>query len=497
MPNRDWRCCICRDIRSRNTQPAGHHSNGANYCGRCAANPDVIECGMENCHDMHNSVAFDRTNENGVSICGRCHEMLRYCTMCDEDLRGDRYARPPSDALDRFMCEECYDDSVTTCPSCENEVINMVSMPQPVGDDAAGPMYLCTACAGSEVESYIREHTHDIIIPSHRDLLQRYLAIARIANAFGMADRRWVCNECGRGGVGLPRSMSIEEQVRYIQLPAGPIYCDRCGPIPESGIRAYRINNYSFKPVPEFKCTERDLLERALHFGTEVEIEMTDEADNHAALQQLAEADLEHKLFYCKSDTSVRSGFELVSHPFTYDWMNDNHDAFEAMFGLAPIMEGWKSVRCGMHVHMSTDAFTSLHLLKFMRFFYENTAFIAAVARRPADRLEEWSTLKAPDKKRLQKFTANKSGSLGLDRSSALNVGNSNTIECRIFRSTLAPTAYYGNIEFLQALFDFTKGCGLQELSKDRFLGFVKERSKAYNNFVMLAETLRPVTIEV
>jgi hypothetical protein len=249
--------------------------------------------------------------------------------------------------------------------------------------------------------------------------------------------------------------------------------------------------NYSYKPTPQFRRTGRDLESRALHFGTEVELDMVGELDNTQALRLLADGD-KARLFYCKHDVSCGRGFEVVTHPFTFDWMMNNPEAFDPMFGLASIMRGHESERCGMHVHMSKDAFTELQMFKFMRFFHMNTEFIKSISRRPIGRFEKWAKIISPERSALMKF-ALKRGHIDFARG-ALNPDNESTMECRIFRSTLSPTAYYGNIEFLQGLFDYTKNCGVDDdqLSEQRFMDYIHDRGKSYRNFILLSDSLRP-----
>ena len=175
--------------------------------------------------------------------------------------------------------------------------------------------------------------------------------------------------------------------------------------------------------------------------------------------------------------------------------MKENEDAFVAMFSLSKIMKGFDSMNCGMHIHMSLDAFTNLQLMKFMRFFYRNKEFITAIARRPPGKLGQWAEMRTPKKGSVQRYAMKKTGGVGVGRA-ALNVDGSKTVECRIFRSTLSPTAYYGNVEFLQALFDYTKTCGIHQLQFDRFMGYAHDRSSAYKNFITLAKTIRPISVE-
>jgi hypothetical protein len=155
-------------------------------------------------------------------------------------------------------------------------------------------------------------------------------------------------------------------------------------------------------------------------------------------------------------------------------------------------MRGFESVKCGMHVHMSKDAFSELQMFKFMRFFHMNAGFIRSLGRRPKGRFDRWASIVTPERSSLMRFTL-KREAIDFGRG-ALNFPEQETIECRIFRSSLAPTAYYGNIEFLQGLFDYTKNCGVDDdqLTKDRFMDYVHDRGQAYKNFVLLTETLRP-----
>lgn len=88
-------------------------------------------------------------------------------------------------------------------------------------------------------------------------------------------------------------------------------------------------------------------------------------------------------------------------------------------------------------------------------------------------------------------YAFDKSKSMGLGRA-ALNLGSRQTIECRIFRSTLSPTSYYGNIEFLQSLFDYTKNSAVSDTRFDPYMEYVKSRAKSYKNFLTLNEMIRP-----
>jgi hypothetical protein len=225
-----------------------------------------------------------------------------------------------------------------------------------------------------------------------------------------------------------------------------------------------------------------------LHFGVEVEVNTRDRAMNRA-LADLAELDT-NGMFYCKSDSSIGSGFEVVSHPFTFTFMQENEDAFAALFKLRENCQGYSAPRCGMHVHMSSDAFSHFHLLKFIRFFYRNPAFIERVSRREPGRMDEWARCSLSGNDR--DITIAKKEASQSARYSALNFQPRSTIECRIFRSTLSPRLFYGNIEFLKSAYDFTKSYGLNELSVDRFISHTRECGKMFKNFLGCLDTIAP-----
>ena len=475
-----WICIVCRDSYDSDERLGGTTLDGSKFCLGCEDSSQLVPC-LE-CQGV--SYLGDGSCVRSVSdeemVCQSCYEDEGYdeCTNCGYAAHQDNMVE--TDTGD--VCDECAEDGVS-CHDCGWYTVTSLSYQ---GQD------YCNSCARAKVERAIRDSLGcDNRCEEHNEQLIAALRITIPANAFGFEGRTWDCVECGRLCIGLPSGgpWDVAYMIRHNNFEAA--ICLHCRPGGVDGPR-YRINNYSFKPPPKFQRTSRDLEQRALHFGTEVEIEMEEGKDRNFALSQLAVAD-EAKIFYCKADTSVRTGFELVSHPFTYNWMKENPNAFQAQFGLAGLMRGWSAEGCGMHVHMSANAFSNLHLFKFMRFFYQNPGFIQSLARRPKGRLEQWAPIKAPEKKALVKYALDKRRGLSVGRG-ALSFPTE-TVECRIFRSTLSPTAYYGNIEFLQSLFDFTKNCGMDDtqLIVDRYMEFVHERASAYNNFVLLAETIRPV----
>ena len=160
--------------------------------------------------------------------------------------------------------------------------------------------------------------------------------------------------------------------------------------------------------------------------------------------------------------------------------MVEHPDAFVPVFNRAGRNRSYNTESCGMHVHMSKNAFTGLHLYKFTRMFYHNPAFILRMSRRKSVRFNQWSKCSLGDES-IVKIAKNEQQNYS--RYSALNVQRRSTVECRIFRGTLAPAGFYANMEFLHGLYNYTKRMGMEDLSPLKFSIYMRENQKMYPNF--------------
>jgi hypothetical protein len=466
-----WRCTICsREYDEENQPPEGTLHNGEAYCENCA--DQTVECyHCENLYEAGDDEYYV-LDDGERNVCYSCYNDNGYldCPSCDETI----YPDDSRSTEDGPVCSYCFDENYDECNEC--------------GSIVAGTYYFleeewCEECARRKTEQVLIDAVDvDNEGDADDDAWEECLAMLREVfpmllnvNAFGVSGQRFICVSCGEGRFGLPSGDHVAVARMLIEGNFTGAVCGRC--IHSEAPTSYRVLNYSHKPRPQWKRTHRDLDKRSLHFGTEVEVDMAKGVSRDLALKQIGEAD-EERLFYCKHDQSCGHGFEIVTHPFTFDWMKDNPDAFSPMFELAPIMRGWEAERCGMHIHMSKDAFSELQMFKFMRFFHMNMRFIRSLARRPTGKFDKWARMEVPERNKLMKFTLAKAH-IDFDRG-ALNPEPADTLECRIFRSTLSPTAYYGNIEFLQSLFDYTKNCGVDDdqLSEQRFMDYTRERGR-------------------
>lgn len=213
------------------------------------------------------------------------------------------------------------------------------------------------------------------------------------------------------------------------------------------------INSYSYKPTPKFCSMSYDTKETPF-LGIELEIERRN--SNSIKHGELAEL-IKNEHWYFKNDGSLTDGFEIVSHPLTFNYLNS---AKESILNSLRIISdnGYNSYNantCGIHIHISKKAFTTWQLYRFLKFFVENKEFIIGISQRKLDKLQKWANIEDDNNSELIYKAKKKGGNSA--RYVAVNLQNNATIEIRIFRGTLNGQSFYKNIEFVYSLFMYTK----------------------------------------
>lgn len=253
-------------------------------------------------------------------------------------------------------------------------------------------------------------------------------------------------------------------------------YCESCYP------RTHNcLYDYSYRPQPVYhrgrnESANNTTVSHNLYFGVELEIE-SEGNDIDYVVNRLSD------FVYAKEDSSLSDeGFEVVSHPTTYQWLCENADQWLKILALRK--DGFRSYNtstCGMHVHLSKNYFGTLHLYKFLKFFYENPEFTLMISQRDEYSFNQWATLKTPNGEGSICYKARcKNGNY--ERHCAVNLQNKHTIEVRIFRGTLNPRSFWKNIEFLQALVEFTAQNSVDNISIRAFTVFVFNNKKRFIN---------------
>lgn len=244
-------------------------------------------------------------------------------------------------------------------------------------------------------------------------------------------------------------------------------YCDRC----YDNARHRVIKEYGYKPRPQFFRADDD----GMTYGIELEVERV---DSQVSPNDMA-ATIKHDHHYFKQDGSINDGFEIVSHPMSEKWINENKAIFSDYLSKLRTAgyRAYQTSTCGMHIHISKREFTTWHLYRFMKFFYDNPAFILLISQRKEDNLNRWAAVRDRDKPLLRKMAQSKR--TYIERYSAINL-TSATAEVRIFRGTLCETSFFKNIEFITSLVAFTKDNS--NISVKKYLKWLLKKSDKYAN---------------
>jgi len=250
--------------------------------------------------------------------------------------------------------------------------------------------------------------------------------------------------------------------------------CERC--ISESS----GIKNYGYKPRPKFfRVSDND----NTYLGLELEVESKSNCTtSHRDMVRKIDCDE----LYFKRDGSLDDGFEIVSHPMTISYIKKNKSKWSNILHELR-SNGYRSYdtyTCGMHIHISKNVFTTWHLYRFMKFFVDNSDFVTKISQRKVENLDKWAALTDNPREGGKEYTQeslmykakNKRGNS--KRYLAVNLQNDNSVEIRIFRGTLNDSSFFKNIEFVQALFDYTKSITETDMSLKSFLSFIKDNNE-------------------
>lgn len=236
------------------------------------------------------------------------------------------------------------------------------------------------------------------------------------------------------------------------------IYCEKCF---NEDYKA--IQEYTYKPKPQFYPVYNH---KELYMGVELEIEKQNNscpipgprlinllryANQDTFAHQISAYQLisTNKHIYIKKDSSLTSGFEIVSHPTTLsghkeyiNWRNILRMCLKDGY------ESHNTETCGIHVHFNREFLTISEQIKLGMFFSINYAILTKFSRR-------YSTTFSPFKKLIVDNL--NSNNKSLHRHEAINWRNDKTIEVRIFRGTLRYTTFIAIVEFVHFLLYFIK----------------------------------------
>ena len=274
------------------------------------------------------------------------------------------------------------------------------------------------------------------------------------------------------------------------------------------------IRDYSYKPDAHFRYydSKKNMIKsewtpsNKLNIGIEVEMERRDGVTRNEMLEVASEInEFENGFLYCKYDSSIETGFEIVSHPATFNAfrkMNLN----DAIFRHNNKFKSFRTGTCGMHIHISRNAFSYVQLHKFILMINEYKSLTHLVSqRRNLSEYDSWANFstnlledsKYESARKIKRMKQNKRMDILDGKESAkfnyradtftgsryqvVNLRNSATIEIRSFKGNISEIGFRKNLDFVESMFYFCKDASLDSgLNIKEYVEYVRRDKKTY-----------------
>lgn len=255
------------------------------------------------------------------------------------------------------------------------------------------------------------------------------------------------------------------------------------------------IKSWDFVPYGGFTFHGQD--ENRLFMGFELEVE-AESADRHEGAT-LANSYLEDtNRGYLKHDGSISDGFEIVTQPHTLDEYMENFPWYMIDKLREQGFRSWDTDTCGFHVHVNRETFGwrkqgefnrgkyEAHLLRFTKLIYDNQRHVRKIAGRSSQRWASYEDAGHLTRKIKDGWQSN-------SRYSAVNVANTNTIEVRVFKGSLAVPRIKTYLQFVHSVTEYTRDLHVSprenNLMWTRYRGWLAKHDEKYPELVSFLST--------
>jgi len=473
-------CSICGQV----TADLKRGENDKYYCDECIKTHSLVQCAAEHCHKY---LQQDEIFLSGVGYLCKEHLEKNYdfCSCCGS-FEKKKYLNKLSDG--KKICNYCLSQNYFICESCgevhkleDSCEVTVNGSKQKICKNCRERFYTnCPICGSLE---NVNKINHIRYIDQNGK--KKEVAVCRNC----LDDKFKRCDNCGN---------YFHKDTKFKD---DNTICECCY------YSRKIIHEYSFKPrvIPKSAAAES----KKLLFGIENEIELkfrSPEIDHYRDSEnrewtiptESGQINVDYPryiaykidsaipgLFYQKRDGSIHFGMEIVSHPATIEFWRSQEENIEKLFSFLREegTAGDKAPTVGMHIHITRKDMNRPHQNSFSALIYSHKDNIEKLAGRPSNGYTKMIPLPNSAKDDDEKKIFEKNIINNHDRYSAVNWNNSNTVELRMFQSTLKTDIFIGNIEFAHALYMFTKERTVLECindeSWDNFKNFIEE--KEYN----------------
>ena len=393
-------------------------------------------------------------------VCNDCEpDNYVICDDCGELVEEDEIYTTHDD---RLICSECYDNGYCTCDRCglaikDSDCIHIENTGEYMCSDCADKYcYQCMEC--------MRWFTDDGILS---DSEGNHLCEDCYCDGY------YTCAECGE---------FIRQDDCYWDDIRDEPYCEYCY---STEIRNQFINSYHSHDewIVHYTENERnDYMSDKLTLG--LEIEVAGDTDCAEGFMDKVDDDLIH----LERDGSVE-GFEIITQPMTKEYATEVFPN-KISEGLEYLIENdFRGHNAGgIHIHVANYGNMMFTVYRLKRLLYnldnKQQSLLLELTQRKKDNLRQWANNQVSFNMSLEYAW------LQNNRYEALNLdARTETLEFRIFNSSLRVERILKNIEMVYALLDYINSSNWNS-SSDLYdwMKFVYDNNTLYPNLYLFIE---------
>jgi len=371
----------------------------------CAKCNDIIEEEPITCADCSNVIEENEeqyTNSNDEIICESCRDDYSTCENC-----GSLEASDDCTFIEReevIVCSSCCDNNYFTCDCCNRLTSD--------SDQT-------TTCNGNNICQSCYE------------------------------DHYFTCENCN--------------EILHMDCYNQDGQCEDCYQEDED---IDGLHNYSYKPTPIFQSTIKHKRSKTIK-GVNVESYRNDQKLNYLGIElehsigNSSKSDIIEDVYskmhnvYYKEDGSLDDGIELVTHPIEFNSINWQAWNDTLSYLRSKNCKSYNtSYSCGLHIHVSKNAFGNYGLLKAHLLCAKIEKFLHKISKRTSSNWRNWtapSNINYSDansfRREIISRRLRKQEQISQAPRGAFNY-TGNTIELRMFRGTLDLEGFRSCVEF-------------------------------------------------
>ena len=408
-------CPVCYERITKNLEP---NKQGKCFCGT----PTYMK---------------EKVDGKHVYVCKKHKGTLYHCVECGNIHSLDNIHYPTQESRQSRVCEQCaIKHNYFRC--------NMCGAYHRGANKASNDALVCKQCAKNIIDC-----------PKCKRAMDKRKGIV----VHDGEEAQTVCIHCARQYKKCP--VCKQRRRLVISTLDGSVACADCRH--EKGLAS--LHGWRYRPEPFILYGKS-----RLYLGLENEFSVGSK-DRERAMAHIA-SNFHDDILYLQHDGTVHNGAEVVTHPMTYELLRKDAHGFKNMFHKDMVPH--KS--CGMHIHMSKDAFTPMHLYKFMNFLSNNPRFTEFIAERKGGDAKQW-LLTHPE------LLMEKAQGKSIDphKYVDINLQHPKSVEIRIFAGVTTYAGLMKNVEFCVALHEFAgQATKIKSAKTEEFVKFVRNLKTKY-----------------